>query len=101
MGSDPKVALSSSALSKEIVDTVETEETDETLISLTKATSDDIAQHTLTKISKDPSTQHLIQNLITLLDDILALNNNDLCVHIKEVYLAALTLNKANANNEH
>ena len=61
----------------------------------------------MTKISKDPSKQHLIHKFnITFryLDDILALNNDDFSMYTKEIYPVELTLNKANTfctNNDH
>ena len=58
----------------------------------------------MTKISKDPSKQHLINkfnNTFRYLDDILALNNDDFSMYIKEIYPVELTLNKANTNNDH
>ena len=58
----------------------------------------------MTKISKDPSKQHLINkfnNTFRYLDDILALNNDDFSMYINEIYPVELTLNKANDNNDH
>ena len=58
----------------------------------------------ITKISKGPSKQHLIQtfnNIFRYLDDILSLNNDDFSMYTKEMYPVELTLNKANTNNEH
>ena len=58
----------------------------------------------MTKISKKPSKQHLIQkfnNTFRYLDDILALNNNDFRMYNKEIYPVELTLIKANDNNDH
>ena len=57
----------------------------------------------MTKISKDPSKQHLIQkfnNTFRYLDDILALNNDDFSMYTKEIYSVELSLNKANTNND-
>ena len=51
----------------------------------------------MTKISKDPSKQHLIQkfnNTFRYLDDIFALNNDDFSMYTKEIYPAELTLIK-------
>ena len=58
----------------------------------------------MTKISKDPSKQHLINKFINTfryLDDILSLNNDDFSMYINEIYPAELILNKANTNNDH
>ena len=58
----------------------------------------------MTKISKDPSQQHLVDkfnNTFRYLDDILALNNDDFNTYINDIYPAELTLNKANTDNQH
>ena len=58
----------------------------------------------MTKISKDPSKQHLIQkfnNTFRYSDDIQALNNDDFSMNTKEIYPVELTLNKAITNNDH
>ena len=58
----------------------------------------------MSKISKDSSRHDLIQkfnNTFRYLDDILALNNDDFNTYIHEIYPVELTLNKANANDQH
>ena len=60
----------------------------------------------MTKISKGPSKQYLIQkfnNTFRYFVDILALNNVNFSMYAgtKEIYPIELILNKVNTNNEH